>query len=462
MLVSIIPTHKVAQWLLVNIHKLLDFLGLEKEKNLEDAIYIAIIVVFALFLGWVARWFILYCAKKIMMIRDSSLTKELMEHHVLVKCSHVIPPLVMLALLPFAFTSDNTFKDIVFKVLLIYTSIVICMALCKVVSFVWMRFDEKRNTKNLPLKGIMDTVVGILWVITIIICVSILVDKSPVTLLTGLGAFAAVLMLVFKDSILGLVAGMQLSQNDMLRVGDWIVVPSTIANGIVIDVSLTSVKVQNFDNTIVTLPPYSLISSSFQNWRGMTDSGCRQICRNVIFDSDTISQTTTEQVDQICKQFPIVKPFVDKLRAADKEVYDPGLACVNGSLETNLGLFRIYMCQWLLNNPAITDDQQILVRVMTPTGQGIPLQIYCYTATTNWTKYEAIQSAVFEHIFAVAPTFGLRLFNEPSGTDVTNIQVKTSSMEMLADASEEAAASTSNAKSATSGGAASSATSSNA
>lgn len=424
MLVSIIPTHKVAQWLLVNIHKLLDFLGLEKEKGLEDAIYIGIIVVLALFLGWVARWLILYCAKKIMMIRDSSLTKELMDHHVLVRCSHVIPPLVMLALLPFAFTSDNTFKDIVFKVLLIYTSIVICMALCKIASFIWMRFDEKRNTKNLPLKGIMDTVVGILWVITIIICVSILVDKSPVTLLTGLGAFAAVLMLVFKDSILGLVAGMQLSQNDMLRVGDWIVVPSTIANGIVIDVSLTSVKVQNFDNTIVTLPPYSLISSSFQNWRGMTNSGCRQIARSVIFDSDTISTATPELIDKICNQFPIVKPYVDKLKSEGKMIYDPGIAVVNGSLETNLGLFRIYMCQWLINNPAITDEEQILVRVMTPTGEGIPLQLWCYTATTQWTAYEAIQSAIFEHLIAVAPSFGLRLFNDPSGTDVTNIQIK--------------------------------------
>ncbi|MCM1138336.1 MAG: mechanosensitive ion channel family protein [Duncaniella sp.] len=424
MLVSIIPTHKVAQLLLVNIHKLLDFLGLEKEKGLEDAIYIGIIVVLALFLGWVARWLILYCAKKIMMIRDSSLTKELMDHHVLVRCSHVIPPLVMLALLPFAFTSDNTFKDIVFKVLLIYTSIVICMALCKIASFIWMRFDEKRNTKNLPLKGIMDTVVGILWVITIIICVSILVDKSPVTLLTGLGAFAAVLMLVFKDSILGLVAGMQLSQNDMLRVGDWIVVPSTIANGIVIDVSLTSVKVQNFDNTIVTLPPYSLISSSFQNWRGMTNSGCRQIARSVIFDSDTISTATPELIDKICNQFPIVKPYVDKLKSEGKMIYDPGIAVVNGSLETNLGLFRIYMCQWLINNPAITDEEQILVRVMTPTGEGIPLQLWCYTATTQWTAYEAIQSAIFEHLIAVAPSFGLRLFNDPSGTDVTNIQIK--------------------------------------
>jgi miniconductance mechanosensitive channel len=413
----------VAQWLLVHIHRLLDYVGLEKDQGAEDIIYIAIIVAVALALGWLARKLTLYATKKIMLLRNNDLAQDLMQHHVLMKCSHIIPPLVLLALLPFAFTTDSLFKDIVFKALLIYTVIVICMAACRVVHFTWMRFDKKRNTKNLPLKGIMGTVVGVLWVIAVIICVSILVDKSPVALLTGLGAFAAVLMLVFKDSILGLVAGLQLSENDMLHVGDWIVVPSTIANGIVIDVNLTSVKVQNFDNTIITLPPYSLISSSFQNWRGMVDSGCRQIARSVIFDSDTIVPTTPEMIADICTKFPIIKAYVNKVQTEGKPIYDPGLTVVNGSLETNLGLFRAYMCQWLINNPAISNDQQILVRVMVPTGEGIPLQLWCYTATTKWTAYEAIQSSVFEHIIAVAPVFGLRLYNNPSGTDVTQIQL---------------------------------------
>ena len=436
MLTSIIPTHKVAQWLLVHIHRLLDYVGLEKDQGAEDIIYIAIIVAVALALGWLARKLTLYATKKIMLLRNNDLAQDLMQHHVLMKCSHIIPPLVLLALLPFAFTTDSLFKDIVFKALLIYTVIVICMAACRVVHFTWMRFDKKRNTKNLPLKGIMGTVVGVLWVIAVIICVSILVDKSPVALLTGLGAFAAVLMLVFKDSILGLVAGLQLSENDMLHVGDWIVVPSTIANGIVIDVNLTSVKVQNFDNTIITLPPYSLISSSFQNWRGMVDSGYRQIVRSVIFDSDTIVPTTPEMIADICTKFPIIKAYVNKVQTEGKPIYDPGLTVVNGSLETNLGLFRAYMCQWLINNPAISNDQQILVRVMVPTGEGIPLQLWCYTATTKWTAYEAIQSSVFEHIIAVAPVFGLRLYNNPSGTDVTQIQLLSKTPQTQPDATK--------------------------
>lgn len=418
---ALIPSNRLAQWLLVHIHRLLDYLGLEKDRTAEELIYAAVIVSIALFLGWAIKNVVLYAVRKFMLIRHSTVGKELIEHHVLAHCSHIIPPLVLLALLPFAFTEETMLHTIVSRGLLIYTVIVVCRAFSTVTKFIWLRFDETRNSKNLPLRGILDTALGILWFIALIVCVSIVVDKSPVNLLTGLGAFAAVLMLVFKDSILGLVAGLQLSQNDMLRVGDWIVIPSTIANGIVIDVTLTAVKVQNWDNTIVTLPPYTLISSSFQNWRGMTASGCRQIARSVIIDTDTIVATTPEMISRITEKYPIIKAYLQKLDTLGHPDYTPGLAVVNGTNQTNLGLFRAYMCQWLLNNPAIRNDEQILVRLMPTTGEGMPLQIWCFTATTNFTAYEAIQSAVFEHIAVTAVDFGLRLFNEPSGTDTTTI-----------------------------------------
>lgn len=421
LLSALIPSNRVAQWLLVHIHHLLDAVGLEKNQTIEEVIYAAIIVCIALFIGWAIRNIVLYGVRKFMLMRHSTVGKELIDHKVLSRCSHIIPPLVLLALLPFAFTSETALRVIVLRGLLIYTVVVVCRAICTVTKFIWLRFDETRNSKNLPLGGILDTAVGIIWFIAVIICVSIVVNKSPVNLLTGLGAFAAVLMLVFKDSILGLVAGLQLSQNDMLRVGDWIVVPSTIANGIVIDVNLTAVKVQNWDNTIVTLPPYTLVSTSFQNWRGMTESGCRQIARSVIIDSDTIVPATKEMISEITGKYPIIKAYIDKIGSLGHNDYNPGLAVVNGSNQTNLGLFRAYMCQWLLNNPAIRSDEQILVRLMPPTGEGIPLQIWCFTATTNFTAYEAIQSAVFEHVAVTAIDFGLRLFNDPSGTDVTTV-----------------------------------------
>lgn len=423
MINALIPSNQVAGWLLVHIHRLLDFLGLEKDHTAEEIIYTAIIVCIALFLGWLIRTIILLGVRKFVMLRHNTLGKELVQHKVLIHCSHIIPPLVILSLLPFAFTEDSLLRTIIFRALLVYTTLVICLAISSVTSFIWLRFDETRNSKNLPIKGVIDTIIGILWFIAIIVCVSIVVDKSPVKLLTGLGAFAAVLMLVFKDSILGLVAGLQLSQNDMLRVGDWIVVPSTLANGIVTDVSLTAVKVQNFDNTIVTLPPYTLISSSFQNWRGMADSGCRRIARSVIIDSDTIVEATPELIETVSSKFPIIKNYLAHIKELGHPDYNPGLAVVNGTDSTNLGLFRIYMCQWLINNPAISNDSQILVRIMDPNGEGIPLQIYCFTTTTKWTAYEAIQSAVIEHVAVTAQQFGLRLFNDPSGTDVTTVRL---------------------------------------
>lgn len=418
---DIIPSHRLAQWLLTHVHRFLDIFGLEKDKLTEEILYVAIIVCAAMLVGWLVSNGIRLIIRKIVMVRNPELGHALVEKHVLARCCSIIPPLVILALLPFAFTGNSTLNVIMYRGMLIYTTLVICMAICTVTIFVWTRFDEKRNTRNLPLRGILDTIIGIVWVIAIIICVSILVGKSPATLLTALGAFATVLMLVFKDSILGLVGGLQLSQNDMLHVGDWIVVPNTIANGIVIDVSLTTVKVQNWDNTIVTLPPYSLISGSFQNWRGMSDSGVRQIARSVIIDNYSITEATPEFVDKMVAKFPVLKNYVDKVKTAGKPIFDPGLATINGTIDSNLGLYRAYLCEWLLTHPSISSSQQILVRLLAPNEYGIPLQIWCFTSTTAWTAYEAIQSALFEHIAVTAPAFGLQIYNETSGADVLTI-----------------------------------------
>lgn len=289
------------------------------------------------------------------------------------------------------------------------------MAICSVSSFTWTRLEEKRNTRNLPLRGILDTIIGILWVITVIVCVAILVNRSPVALLTGLGAFAAVLMLVFKDSILGLVAGLQLSQNDMLHVGDWIVVPSTIANGIVTDVSLTAVKVRNWDNTIVTLPPYTLVSGSFQNWRGMSQSGARRIMQNLTIDLTTVRRLTAGEVDAMCAPHPRLKEFVTSLRAAGRTRQDkPGLNPINGTIETNLGLYRAYISLYIYNNPDFSRTQQLLVNVTGTTPQGYILQLYCFTDTTDWDRYEAIQSDLLEHATTALADFGLAMYTSGS------------------------------------------------
>lgn len=425
---ELIPSHKVAQWLLHNIHHLLDLIGLEKDKTTEEVIYVAIIVIASLAIGQLISTGVRLLVKKIVTVRNPRLAAQLVENHVLIHGCRIIPPLVILALLPFAFTGTSKLLNaIIIRSILVYTTIVICMALSAIARFIWMRFDEIHNSRNLPVKGILDTIIGILWVVCIIVSIAIICDKSPVSLLTGLGAFAAVLMLVFKDSILGLVAGLQLSQNDMLHVGDWITVPSTKADGIVVDVSLTAVKVQNFDNTIVTLPPYTLVSSSFQNWRGMTEMGHRQIARTIKFEMYSIKSVDAGWIDSMTAQYPVLKPYVDSVRAQGSgegyHHFTPGTTVVNGTLDTNMGLFRAYLCAWLLDNPNITKDQQILVRLMAPDEYGIPLQIWCYTSTPNWTVYEATQSAIFEHIIVTAPLFGLNIFNDTSAMDSLTVNL---------------------------------------
>lgn len=421
-LLNLIPSHKVALWLVEHIDNLLDRCGLMRYPTLEQAIYLIIVVFIALGVGLAVRHAVVWIVRKIVRLRDGELGRQLLQQRVIQKCSHFIPPLVFMGMVPFAFDSQSPLMHAVDKGVLIYAIVAIAYGVAAVLKFVFQQVNSRRNTRNLPVQGVLNVVLGILWIIVAIVCVSVLVDKSPGTLLAGLTAFAAALMLIFKDSILGFVAGIQMSENDMLHVGDWIVVPSSIANGIVIDASLTTIKVQNWDNTIVTIPPYNLISGSFQNWRGMSDSGVRQIARSILFDSYSITTLDKETLDGVLEKYPIVKPYVDKLEASGKQIVpDPGQATVNGTLSTNMGLFRAYMCQWLLNNPGISNSNQILVRLMAPTENGVPLQIWCFTSTTAWTAYEAIQSDLFEHIIAVAPDFGLRVFNETSGADVLTI-----------------------------------------
>lgn len=437
---DLIPSHTVATWLLNHIRRFLDWIGLEKDKTIEEIIYVMIIVGAAILLGWCVRRLILLGARKFVKMRNSAGARLLLQQRVLTKCSHIIPPLVILALLPFAFDSTSKLLTFFEKGLYIYTLIVAAIGINAVLGFFWTRFDQRENTRNLPLKGILNLVVGIVWGIVVIIAISIIINKSPGMFLAGLGALSAALMLVFKDTILGFVAGIQLSENDMLHVGDWIVVPTTIANGIVVDVSLTAVKVRNWDNTIVSLPPYTLISTSFQNWRGMSQSGWRQICRSILFDTYYVNRCDDALLQKVIKLHPEMQSFIEDEQKRGKPNYDPGLATVNGTIETNLGLFRAYMCKYLLNHPLIGNNQQILVRVMEPTGQGIPLQLWCFT-TTAWTAYEAVQSEIFEHIAAVCEDFDLEIFNYPSGTDTEIIQMK-NPMPLPADMPPEVSAGT--------------------
>lgn len=250
--------------------------------------------------------------------------------------------------------------------------------------------NSKVKYKKTSLKGVFQIVQITVTFIGVIVIIAILMDKSPAKLLTGLGAFAAVLSFIFKDTILGFVSGIQLSANDMVRPGDWIVVPGTPANGTVTDISLITVKVQNFDNTIVTVPTYSMVSSSFQNWRGMDESGGRRMTINLNIDMDYVHFCTPDELQQMGQMV--------QLPAQTENI-------------TNLELYRTYLATYIHRHPAINNTILTMVRYLDPTSTGLPVQIYCFTRNKNWAIYEGVKSQITEHAIAVAPQFGLKIFN---------------------------------------------------
>lgn len=413
---DLIPSHDVAVWLIDVIDDGLEWIGLGRDAFIEELVYVAVIVAGALIAGWVLRTIILFVIKRVINLRKFEIGKELIAQKVFTRISHIIPPLIFLAFIPFAFaTSESLMLRVLNGGVTVYLSVTIGVAICAILSFLWKHYDNHRNDKNHPLRGVLNVAQGIVWILITVVTVSSLLGRSPIVLLTGLGAFAAALMLIFKDSILGFVAGVQLSQNDMLRVGDWIVVPSTIANGVVEDVSLTVVKVRNWDNTLVMLPPYTLVSTSFQNWRGMSEAGVRQMSGVIIIDNNSVAVVSDDLKKRLIREVPSLADVATGRKAIG---YNSGNAVVNGSVSTNLGLFRAYLCKYLINHPMISNQWQILVNLLNGDSSGQVLQVYCYVATTDWTIFEAVKSEVLEHAIVSARTFDLSVYNSVAGIDL--------------------------------------------
>ena len=274
-------------------------------------------------------------------------------------------------------------------------------------------------SKSRPIKGFVQVIKTILAIACILLVIATLTNKDIKNLLIGLGTLSAVLMLVFKDPILGFVGGIQLSVNDMVRIGDWIVKGN--ADGVVTDIGLTTVKVQNWDNTITTIPTYSLITDPFTNWRGMSDSGGRRISRSFVIDADSVQFCTPEMLTRF-KQFQLVSRYVTDKEAEiekyNKENNVDTSSLVNGRRQTNLGIFRAYLKQYLVNNPNINQELTVMVRQKAPTEFGIPIEIYCFSANKEWIAYEDIQSDIFDHVYAVITKFDLRVYQKPSSYSI--------------------------------------------
>ncbi len=412
----------VAQLIMKVDHWLLSLVGLEHNKFLFTTVYAALVFALAVLVGQVFKWIILYSVDHLSKVVKYDIYNRLRAANFFTKVCRMVPPIVFLIFLQFTMGGEKTLGSWLSRLTWIYIIYLFSVALNTLLMVIWSHIDARENKKKLPLRGLIQLIKGVIWILATIIVVAILVNKSPASLFAGLGAFAAVLMLVFKDSILGVVAGVQLSENDSLHVGDWIKVPGTDANGNVIEVTLTSVKVENFDKTVTTLPPYSLVSGSFTNYRPMQDSKTRRICRTYMIDADSIIPTDEEMLKKYAR-IPLLTDWINKKieqRAAGKiEDVMNSAGLVDGSIETNLGVFRAYLKLYLDANAHISHApaDQCFISTLAQTSMGIPLQLYCFTATSQWIPYEAIQSSIFEHVAIMMGSFHLYTNENASGRD---------------------------------------------
>ena len=389
-------------------------------------VVLGFIVAIAFVSDFVCRQLLLRVVKRIVARTKATWDDILFEDRVLRRLCHIVPPVLIYFLLPLAFPPESGMVAFVLKLLLIYVIAVVLRFVNAFLKALHDVADQKEDLQGKPLKGLMQTGQVIAFFVCIILIISILIDKSPARLLAGLGASAAILMLVFKDSIMGLVSGIQLTANDMLHVGDWISMSKYGVNGRVTEVTLNTVKVRNWDNTIVTVPPYLLISDSFQIWRPMQDSGGRRVMRSVNIDMNSVRFCTPEMLDRF-RKIRLLKDYIDeteRLIAESNEQAgvenDP--EPVNGLHQTNLGVFRAYLERYLRSLAGINQEMMLMVRQLQPTEKGLPVELYFFSKVTEWTVYEKVQADVFDHVLAVIPEFGLRVFQNPAGSDVRDLK----------------------------------------
>lgn len=321
---------------------------------------------------------------------NTLLMKRKVVHHLI----HVLPGILVYFLLPLAFVRGKEILDFSQKICAVYIIAAILFTINGLLLVMLDVYNAKDKQKSRPMKGFVQVLQVLLFFIGGIIIIAVLLDKSPMTLFAGLGASAAVLMLVFKDSILGFVAGVQLSANDMLRIGDWISLPNDTANGTVEEITLNTVKIRNWDNTISTVPPYTLVNNSFQNWRGMQESGGRRVNKNIYLDMITLKFCTPDMLDVIRKDVPLM---------AD---YQPA----EGEVPTNAQLYRIYIERYLRSLPVVNQDLDLIISQKEPTTYGVPVQVYFFSRNKVWKEYERIQSDIFDHLLVMVGKFDLKLY----------------------------------------------------
>ena len=381
-----------------------------------------------LFVAWLAY----FLASRVLLVALRSLAKRsaqtwddaLINNRVGQRLTQLLPAFVIYAGIDLLPNISTEVEDFVHNLTSAYMIVVVAITIVALLNAANDIYESNPRARSRPIKGFIQLVQLAVMIMGGLLFIAAVLDRSPVLLLSGFGAMTAVLLLVFKDTLLSLVASVQLTAQDMVRVGDWIEVPQFGADGDVVDVELHTIKVQNWDKTITTIPTHRLISDSFKNWRGMSASGGRRIKRALYLDASSIHFLSTEELNR-CKRFLLLNDYLAG-KEGELSEYNKDFAgasaeqqdvAVNMRRLTNIGTFRAYAWRYLKQHPRIRDDMTLLVRQLQPGPQGIPIELYCFTNTTEWNAYEDIQADIFDHLMAIIPEFGLRLFQQPAGTE---------------------------------------------
>jgi len=392
---------------------------------LARALLFFLIIVLSFIVYLFAKHFILKGLTAIIGRTATEWDDVILQKRVFNRLALLVPALVIYMSIAVPFEGYDWLIALINGLVLIY---MIAMGLLSIDAFLnasLVIYSSYEVSNRIPIKGFIQVFKIIVYFTSGIFIISILLNKTPIYLFSSLGALTAVLMFIFKDAILGFVAGIQLSANKMVANGDWIEMPKYGANGDIIEIALTTVKVQNWDKTITTIPTYALITESFKNWRGMSDSGGRRIKRSINLDINTIKFCTEEMLDQFSK-IQYISSYIEKKKKEVKEVNElekvDSSSLVNGRRMTNIGTFRAYVESYLHNHPMINKEMTLLVRQLAPTEHGLPIEIYVFSKNQEWAKYESIQANIFDHLLAVIPEFQLRVFQDPSGLDFSKLK----------------------------------------
>ncbi len=408
-----------------NVYNWLISIGLESKTSyhLKNIIIFLVIVVIAISVYYTLRYLLRTVIKKAASKTKTQVDDIIIKRNVFARLSHMAPALVFYNLIYLVFDNNLSSVLLIETSMKIYAIAIFIFSLLALFNALNDIYQLKSNNKSSSIKSYIQVSKILTAFIGGLIILSIILDKDFTAIFTGLGAFAAILMLIFQDSIKGFIGGIMLSSNDMVRLGDWISMPSHNADGTVIDISLNTVKVQNWDKTISTIPTYSMVTHSFSNWRGMEESGGRRIKRSVFLDINSIKFCDAEMLERY-KGMKLIKPYLDNILSELDEYNKKEDSDSKTDLRslTNIGVFRKYLEEYLKNNENIKTDMTFIIRQLPPTEKGLPMEIYIFSKVQEWAEYEQIQSDIFDHIFAILHEFELKPFQNPTGSDFKSLK----------------------------------------